>query len=177
MPRTYTREPLEERFWKHVDKTSDCWLWTGPASHGYGVTHVWNGTAWRNQRASRISWSIHFGTIPEGLFVCHHCDVRLCVRPDHLFLGTAAHNTADMIRKGRRADHRRFGDKNPTHTHPEKYQGVRNGRAKLTDHDVQAIRIRYATGAVTQIALAREYGVNQTMIGFIVRRKSWRHLT
>ena len=92
--------PAEDRFWAKVDKSGDCWLWTGAifAGNGYGqfspAHHV-------NVAAHRFSWELHNGPIPDGLLVCHHCDTPLCVRLDHLFLGTASDNMQDMIRKGR----------------------------------------------------------------------------
>lgn len=91
--------PLMARLLAHTSKTETCWLWTGSVfkSSGYGA-------CWVDPRtigAHRASWIAHFGEIPEGMFVCHRCDVPLCVRPDHLFLGTPADNTRDMQQKGR----------------------------------------------------------------------------
>ncbi len=91
--------PLEERFWANVHRTETCWLWTGPTqSEGrYGM--IWkNG---RNRRAHHIAWELENGAIPDGLCVCHHCDVTLCVRPAHLFVGTRKDNTQDAKAKGR----------------------------------------------------------------------------
>ena len=92
------RQGFAEHFWKHVQKTETCWLWTmSLTSHGYGQT--WTGE--RADKAHRIAYRFAYGEIPQGLHVCHHCDHPACVRPDHLFLGTPKDNAHDMVRKGR----------------------------------------------------------------------------
>jgi HNH endonuclease len=73
-----------------------CFIWQrGRNNAGYG------SITWRGQPlgAHRASWLVHVGLIPEGLWVCHRCDVRPCIRPDHLFLGTPSDNVRDMLRK------------------------------------------------------------------------------
>jgi hypothetical protein len=83
-------------FWSRVHKTDGCWLWTlKPRSDAYGRLGK------RSVPAHRLSWEIHNGPIPPGICVLHHCDTRLYVRPDHLFLGTVADNNKDRDRKER----------------------------------------------------------------------------
>lgn len=91
------RRPLDQRFWAMVEKTETCWLWLGGAIDGYG-TITEEG---RTVRAHRVSYKLHVGPIPTGLFVLHHCDVPSCVNPDHLFLGTHSDNMKDRQMKGR----------------------------------------------------------------------------
>lgn len=89
----------EERFWRYVDKTDECWTWTGGRINGgYGCFSVDGET---NVAAHRFSYQLHNGEIPAGLVVCHRCDNPPCVRPDHLFLGTQLDNVRDMFSKGR----------------------------------------------------------------------------
>lgn len=94
------RRPLDERFWEKVVTSPDsCWLWTGAQSpRGYGAFVVSRGDV---RTASRVSWELVNGPIPDGLWVLHRCDNPPCVNPDHLFLGTHQDNMDDMAQKGR----------------------------------------------------------------------------
>lgn len=158
---------IEERFWANVSKSDDpngCWFWTGNISPaGYGKFKM-PGI----QLAPRASWTLHFGPIPDGLFVLHSCDVnyatddityRRCIRPDHLFLGTAADNAAWKIRVGR-------GRWNPQ-------RGEAHHKAKLTQAQVAEIRARYAEGGIIYRELGAIYGVNATTIGEVIRGEIW----
>ncbi len=156
--------PTETRFWAKVDKSGDCWNWTGATgSFGHGVVRI----ATVLYKAHRVSWTWANGPIPEGLCVCHRCDNPRCVRPDHLFLGTKQDNSSDMARKGRAG----------SVVHPERVpRGEASGTAKLTAQAVREIRRLYAAGAANQYELAARFGVSQPAIGMIVRRRNWRHV-
>ena len=93
-------EKLIPRYLLKVKKTNHCWNWIGAKfQKGYG--QFWIPEYKRKIKAHRFSWIIHKGKIPNDLYVLHHCDNRLCINPDHLFLGTHADNVSDKMKKGR----------------------------------------------------------------------------
>lgn len=103
MTKPYT--PTSERFWKYVTKKTinECWEWSGARDQcGYGVLRRDPAHRSAQCHASRISWEIHNGKIPDGLQILHRCDNPPCVNPSHLWIGTNAQNIADAIAKGRK---------------------------------------------------------------------------
>lgn len=136
-----------------------CILWTaslkGP---GYGQLTLTEGSVRKNLSAHRLAWEFAYGPIPEGLEVCHTCDVRRCCNPAHLFLGTRQENEADKLRKGRVR------------------RGKDNGQAKLTETDVVYIRQLHALGAASYETLAAMFNVTHGNVALIIKGKTWKHV-
>lgn len=173
---SYTERQLKN-FWRRVEKTPGCWLWRGTIVRGgYGHVSINDETI----KAHRVSWEIHKGAIPEGLRVLHHCDVRCCVRPEHLFLGTAAANSKNMVLKGRHRNGNGKGAakglRSGAYTKPwRRPRGERHGNSKLTCEIVKEIRTRLATGE-SQESIAKDVRVCQTAVSAVHRRKTWNHV-
>ena len=177
-----------QRFWSHVDISGECWTWTASRQwNGYGVFVLGRPSTPRKVSAHRFSWALHFGEIPVGLQVLHHCDNPPCVRPDHLFTGTNLDNRLDSVAKGRQArgathgmilhpERRACGQRHGAYTHPEAIPvGEARWSAKLTEAQVLAIRTAAAGGA-TVLALMRTYSMGRHAIRAIITRETWRHI-
>lgn len=161
----------EGRFWAKVEKSEGCWLWQAAKDRdGYG----WFKVSGRQVYAHRVAYEMQAGE-PAGQFqVCHACDTPSCVNPAHLFVGTQAVNSADMVAKGRQAK----GDRHGARTHPERVpRGEHNkGGGKLTATQVREIRRAYAAREANQVTLAARFGVTQGLVSAIVRGAVWQHV-
>ena len=179
---------IQERFDNKVRRTHGCWHWIGAKTKaGYG-TLTFSGLKRTTTTAHRISWELaHERHVPDDNYVLHKCDNPGCVNPKHLFLGTHQDNMDDMQRKGRQSKGYRRGAvlKGRRHwmrSHPDKIsRGEEHGRANrphrgednygaaFIKREVEAIREEYKNGGISQLALARRYGVAQTTISRVVR--------
>ncbi len=149
---------LESRLLARLDRSGDCWVWQGainptpvPGRGGYGVIGVQGS---RTGLVHRVAYALWVGSIPEGLFVLHHCDNRLCANPDHLYAGTAMQNTKDMKDRDREAI------------------GERCGAAKLTPRLVETAFALRARGW-TQREIGRRIGVTQSAVSRVLSGNVW----
>ena len=149
---------VSHRFESKVQRGDGCWEWTGELSkHGYGKF-------WQEKRyhpAHRIAYQFVHGPLPKGIYVCHTCDNRKCVRPDHLFAGTHADNMRDMAQKGRAV----------SNAVPQ--PGESNPAAVLTERDVELI-ISLVAHDVPQKVAAEVFRVSVSEVSDIVRGNRWR---
>lgn len=152
---------LSERFsdkWV-PEPYSGCWLWTGHiGKYGYGILCEWLNEKTVMRRAHRVAWRLYCGEIPVGLNVLHKCDVRCCVNPRHLFLGTNLDNGRDCRAKGRTLR----GDRSPF--------------SKLTSSQVTEIKTAIRDKTAMKTALAERYGVAAGTIGSIAYGRTWTHV-
>ena len=141
-------------FWRGFEENENgCLEWQrGKYRRGYGVCEKGIGDG--SRYSHRVAWVLTHGIIPDGRLVLHHCDNRICGNPAHLYVGTPAENTRDMLTRGRA----RLGELNPT--------------AKLTEPKVADIRERLSAGE-TLVSIAQRYEVSPRTIAKIAHGKTW----
>lgn len=150
----------QELYWQKVDKAGagGCWLWTG-ALEGKGYGHFRAGRT--DRRAHHVALELAGVTVPKGLEGMHTCDVRNCVNPAHLQIGTHEQNMADMAAKGRQA------------------RGVMTKRNKLTEEQALYVKAHYRKTAARKgngSVIAKELGVSPSAVYAIGRGDAWTHL-
>lgn len=152
-----THGSLEERFWRKVVKgePGECWKWIGKKGAGYGQVQR-GGKGSPLVFAHRLSYELHKGEIPEGLFVLHECDNRECTNPDHLRVGTQSDNIRDAVKRGR------------WHAIPPKHGGASHPNA-ISAETAAAI----AVAAGTQTELSRRFGVARGVVKAIKTGTHW----
>lgn len=178
--------PTKEYLLRHVThEANGCWRWMGALdTDGYG-SFRWRG---RTIKAHRLSYELFRGEIEPGLHVCHSCDHRYCVNPEHLWLGTNQDNLTDAVMKRAGGDlQRRYETAKYVPVRVRKtitarpkgvridMQGEKHPFAKLTEQQVREIRRLFAEN-IPLPALAEQFGVHKTCIFHIVHRYRWAHL-
>jgi hypothetical protein len=152
--------PLEDRFFRNIEKTDACWLWKGRAvGKGYGMIGL-GGKGAKQVLVHRLSYEIHKGLIPAGMVIMHQCDNPRCVNPDHLEAGTQSQNIKDAFSRGRKFNL------------PSGLKGESHGASKLTEQIVLDIR----ASKLSMAKLAALHGVAKSTIERIRYRKTWRHV-
>lgn len=142
--------------WTVQSDEDSCWIWVGTTDiRGYGLIVVHPGI----YKAHRLSWTAYHGPIPEGKYVCHTCDNRSCVNPDHLFIGSQADNMADMVKKGRAG----------------RLAGEKNGRSRLTEDQAREI-LRLRKEGVSLRRVATMFGIGKTTVRHITNGTTWGYL-
>lgn len=158
-----------------------CWEWTACiGSGGYG-TFNYKG---KTQRSHRIAWELYCGEIPVNMDVLHRCDVRNCVNPNHLFIGTHTDNMQDASEKGRLSNRKNRLGKFHTQESKNKisigrigkYGGESNPRAILSESDIVEIRQINSMYGLSKNKVALEYGISVYTINDIVKYRSWKHI-
>jgi hypothetical protein len=148
-------ERLQEKY--RVNDITGCWEWTASIKrNGYGQIGI-PGPKPTMLDAHRASWIVHNGPIPHKMLVLHTCDVKTCVNPAHLWLGTQRNNMQDCLRKGR-------------FDRVKKLRGESHYAARLTWDQVEAIR----ADTRRQIDIAADYGIRQGYVSGIKLYKKWR---
>lgn len=151
------------------EPNSGCWLWLGRLGpDGYGKASFKN----RPHQAHRLAYMTWKGPIPREAFICHTCDVKCCINPDHLYIGDLLTNACDAVNRKRY----KTGNQHMRRIAPERWpSGSRHHKAKLTEEQVRGIRRDLAQG-ITQTAIAKRLGVDQTTISNIALWRTWREI-
>jgi len=123
-----------------------CWVWQRSTKNGYGQLSVHDYPTYTH----RLAYELFVGHIPDGKFVLHRCDVKRCINPDHLFIGTHDDNVADMWEKGRGSP-------------PPRRYGENNHKATLTDSQVEEVR-KMRNAGVPQRRVAKQFRVSQSTV-------------
>lgn len=153
----YIYNNIEDRLKNYINKTDTCWLWIGHKNeNGYGLVTVGRG---KQVRAHRYMYEKYNGKIKDNLLVCHKCDVRNCVNPDHLFLGTQKENMSDASNKSR------IGYKS--------FHGESHPMSKLTMAKAEEIRSLWAKGGLYQREIGERFGVSQAVVSKIIKGELW----
>lgn len=151
-------QKVVDRFYSNLYKTDTCWIWKGSKFvDGYGRMKIGRKIT---LRAHRLSWEIHHGKIPKDKMICHKCDVKLCVNPEHIYVGDIHTNARDRVERGRQSTTR----------------GSKSGMSKLTERDVLNIRFLHKIKKYNQRQLAKKYSVSFGHINNVVLRKSWKQI-
>ena len=161
-------------FWSKVRIGDGCWLWRGSRTGNsrYGKVRL-GGRRGILTGAHQAAWMLERGPIPQGMHVCHRCDVRLCVRPSHLFLGTATDNMADMVAKGRARNGGISAERRAAAS--LRWRGTAHFRAKLDDESVVRLRAMRARGDLLR-EIASALSVSKSTVRAVLARQTWRHV-
>lgn len=150
-----------DKFWKRVTKHSDseCWLWMSHVDRdGYGHFQFRHNKDKQKIRAHRVSYMLANNCVVDSdVFVCHKCDNRACVNPNHLYLGDNNTNIADCVLRGRTA------------------RGVKNTNSKLTEEQVLRIKLKLADSQ-SRGSIAKEFDVSKSTISYIANNRTWKHV-
>lgn len=153
----------KERLLERIKINKDCWEWQGGKScEGYGTCGIGYGA----QTAHRASYLAFKGEIPKGLFICHHCDNKSCINPDHLYAGTAKDNSRDAVERG-------LQPRGPCPAKSRK--GILNCHAKLDEEKIKYIRFICDNG-FKKSEISKFFNVHYSTIKNIASRKTWKHV-